>query len=717
MSNRGSACPPGWRLPESQHAILRSPRIRVGCPDLLFSEEREMPHGIRCLVWCWAVVACAVFAGCSDPDRAPTAGDGAGGTGTTGTSKGTGSAASADGKGVDSGSKPNGDKAGSAEESGADLSAAEEKFVVPSREDVEARANWFDQPVANLLDRRKEQEKGTPPEASAALALRNNTRQTNEQIVATLGRVAQSDDDVDYNATLNKHIKADARSTNPLLQSSVYEVDVQGLIGLLPFTFDRDLNRVGDADVIVSWQTSSDRMMDKVVLRDDLVWSDGHPVTAHDLEFAFQTVMNPKIKVPAIKTSLGRLHAVKAYDDWTVVFFHKEALATNPWNISVPFFPKHIYEKTLAEDPTMEESEAHVELEKNPVVCGPYRLVDRQLGSQYLFERREDWFMHKGKQVRNKPYFKQVRIRVISDLNTALLAVKKGEIDEMELSAEQWVTQTGDDDFYDLNTKASGVEWTTYLFTWNTKTPYFSDVRVRKAMGLAFNHKELHETLNYGLFDAANGVFHPASWMAPKPGPAPYQQDLDMAEKLLDEAGWVDSDGDGIRDKKIDGKLVKFEFNIICTAVAERIQLCTLLKNCLEQIGVVCNVSPLDFAVLQERTIDHNFHAAFGGWGAGADPDLSFNVYGTDEGRNYGSYSNLEVDKLFMEARHEFDRAKRAKLYARVHELIYADQPATYLFYKNSFYAFSKKLRGYQFSPRGPYHYGPGVLSLYKVRN
>ena len=279
MSNRGSACPPGWRLPESQHAILRSPRIRVGCPDLLFSEEREMPHGIRCLVWCWAVVACAVFAGCSDPDRAPTAGDGAGGTGTTGTSKGTGSAASADGKGVDSGSKPNGDKAGSAEESGADLSAAEEKFVVPSREDVEARANWFDQPVANLLDRRKEQEKGTPPEASAALALRNNTRQTNEQIVATLGRVAQSDDDVDYNATLNKHIKADARSTNPLLQSSVYEVDVQGLIGLLPFTFDRDLNRVGDADVIVSWQTSSDRMMDKVVLRDDLVWSDGVDTT------------------------------------------------------------------------------------------------------------------------------------------------------------------------------------------------------------------------------------------------------------------------------------------------------------------------------------------------------------------------------------------------------------------------------------------------------
>ena len=162
---------------------------------------------------------------------------------------------------------------------------------------------------------------------------------------------------------------------------------------------------------------------------------------------------------------------------------------------------------------------------------------------------------------------------------------------------------------------------------------------------------------------------------------------------------------------------MKFEFSIICTPVEERKKLCTLLKDNLGQIGVICNVSPLDFAVLQERTVEHKFQAAFGGWGAGADPDLSFNIYGTNEGRNYGLYSNSEVDRLFKEARGEFDREKRAKLYARIHELIYEDQPMTYLFTKNSFYAFSKKLRGYRFSPRGPYHYGPGAFSLYKVKN
>jgi peptide/nickel transport system substrate-binding protein len=205
-------------------------------------------------------------------------------------------------------------------------------------------------------------------------------------------------------------------------------------------------------------------------------------------------------------------------------------------------------------------------------------------------------------------------MRVISELNTALLALKKGEIDEMELSAEQWVNQTNDESFYEQNTKASGVEWTTYLFTWNLSTPFFSDVRVRKAMGYAFNHKELLEKQNFGLFEAANGPYHQTSWMSPKPGPAPYTQDLDKAEALLDEAGWVDSDNDGIRDKLVDGKRVKFEFSIICTPVEERKKLCTLLKDNLGQIGVICNVSPLDFAVLQERTVEHNFQAAFGGW-------------------------------------------------------------------------------------------------------
>ena len=98
-------------------------------------------------------------------------------------------------------------------------------------------------------------------------------------------------------------------------------------------------------------------------------------------------------------------------------------------------------------------------------------------------------------------------------------------------------------------------------------------------------------------------------------------------------------------------------------------------------------ISPLDFAVLQERTVEHKFQAAFGGWGAGADPDLSFNIYGTNEGRNYGLYSNPEVDRLFKEARGEFDREKRADIYRKIALILWEDQPYTWLYFRSAMYA------------------------------
>jgi peptide/nickel transport system substrate-binding protein len=457
--------------------------------------------------------------------------------------------------------------------------------------------------------------------------------------------------------------------------------------------------------------------MDKVVLRDDLTWSDGHPITAHDVVFTFHTIMNEKVPVPAVRSGTDKLKTVHAYDDRTIVFFHQEALATNVWNINFPIIPKHVYEKSLADDYTMQTSPYHVEKENDPVCGGPYTITKRVRRQEIVLTRRDSYYMHKGKQVRDKPYFKEIRFRVIEDANIALLAVKNGEIDEMMLTAEQWVTQTADDAFYRLNTKVSGVEWTYFGFEWNLKSPYFSDIRVRKALAYAFDYREMLDKLFYGLYEQANGIFYPNAWMAPKQKMPFYKQDLDKAEELLDQADWKDHDGDGIRDKKIDGKVVKFEFSMLCPPLPDRVKLCALLKENLGQIGIICNVRQLEPTVMQEMLLKHNFEAAFGGWGTGADPDSSDNIWVTGEGRNFGFYSNPKVDELYKQGRLEFDRKKRGEIYGRIHTLVYEDQPYTFLYYRNAFYAFNKKLRGYNFSPRGPYHYGPGFSSIYKVKN
>lgn len=589
-------------------------------------------------------------------------------------------------------------------------------FVVPTLEELEARVEWVDQPVRDALEDRLKAQKGTKPlvTVAEALSLRNDSREANEKILSALGRLPESPDEVDWDAEVVRHSPADLKSTNPLYISSFIEMEVLDITGLMLIGFDSSFTPYAQKWAVKTWQTSKDHMYDKFVLRDDLTWSDGAPVTAHDVAFSFDTIMHPKTVFPAVSSGTDQLRAVHAYDDHTVVIFHKEAQASWTENIQFPIIPKHAYEKSLPEDYTMQSSEYHRKLEEHPVTCGPYEYVSIDRGQQILLRRREGWCMHEGKQVRSKPYARQIRIRIIKDPNTWLLALKKGEIDECALTSEQWQTsETNDDEFYKLNTRVTGVEWSELHITWNTSRPFFSDKRVRKAMSYAFDHDEMLDKLFYGLYEPCRGVFHNTAWMAPKNMPKPYKQDLDKAEDLLDEAGWDDSDGDGIRDKEIDGKLVPFEFDLLCGTTPNSIKLAELLKDNLSRIGILCNVKPTEFTVLVQYNRDHNFDASVAGWGTGTDPSTLNNIFQTGQGRNYGLYSNPEVDRLFVAGRTEFDREKRAEIYGKIHTILWEDQPYTWLLWRNSFYAFSKRLRGYSFSPRGPYGVHPGFMSIW----
>lgn len=593
-----------------------------------------------------------------------------------------------------------------------------EPFTPPTLEELNAKAKWEKQPVLDafeLLKAKQAKEKSLATVAEA-LKLQNTSADNNAKILNALGRLPANDNEVDWEATFNRHISMDIKSSNGILGSSAAEFQVVSLMGFTLFAFDWNFFPFAAAEHVVSWESSADHMYDKVVIRDDLTWSDGQPITAHDVAFSFQTIMNPKVPVPAVRSGTDKLRWVHAYDDHTVVFFHKEALATNVWNVNFPIIPKHIYENSIKEDPTLIDSAHHVQQETSPVSGGPYKLARRTRGQEIILERREDYYTFKGKQVRQKPYFKTIRFNVIEDRNTALLALKKGDLDEMILMPEDWKSKTIDANFYAKNTKATGVEWTSFHFQWNLKTPFFSDVRVRQAMSYAYDYDEMHNTLNLGLYERCNGIYHKTAWMYPKPAPAFYSQDLDKAEELLDAAGWEDSDGDGIRDKVIDGKRVKFEFTMLCSNIPDRLKYGTLMKECLSKIGVICNVKPMEFVALHDKLMSHDFQANFGGWGTGADPDTSDNIWGTGEGRNYGSYSNSEIDKLYAQGRKEFDRKKQATIYGKIHTTLYQDQPYTWLYFRNSFYGFNKELRGYMFSPRDPYGYAPGINSIWKAK-
>ena len=114
----------------------------------------------------------------------------------------------------------------------------------------------------------------------------------------------------------------------------------------------------------------------------------------------------------------------------------------------------------------------------------------------------------------------------------------------------------------------------------------------------------------------------------------------------------------------------------------------------------------------------HNTHHKIGK--VEGNPDSSDNLWTTKSlqtgGRNYLSYSNPVVDQLYEDGKREFDPVKRAAIYGKIHRTLWDDQPYTWLFFNSSMYAFNKNLRGYKFSPRGPFHYSPGSSSLWKPK-
>jgi peptide/nickel transport system substrate-binding protein len=235
---------------------------------------------------------------------------------------------------------------------------------------------------------------------------------------------------------------------------------------------------------------------------------------------------------------------------------------------------------------------------------------------------------------------------------------------------------------------------------------------VRQAMAYALNHDEMRKSLFYDLVTPGNGVFHPDAWMASK-NIKPYVQDLDKAEQLLEAAGWTDSDDDGIRDKTVNGRSVPFEFTLITFEQPNAIKACTLLKNNLDQLGVVCHVKPTEFTVKTELALKHKFEALMGVWGTGTDPSTLDNIFATGQGRNFGYYSNPKVDELFDAGQREFDREKRAAIYAEIHEILFEDQPCLWLFHRKTLWGLNKNVRGFNFSPRDPYGVEPGLNGLW----
>ena len=516
--------------------------------------------------------------------------------------------------------------------------------------------------------------------------------------------------------TLVRYLKSDPGTLNPLFTSSVYETYVEDTLFDGLFTFNSDFEWIINESMVESWEKTEDHKTWTVKLRAGLKWHDGHPLTAHDVAFTWEAIMDDAVPTKTLRSGRDQLESVTALDDLTVRFVHKEALPTGKWNMLYSILPKHIIgdknDENRKKDPSLKKDPYYLNYAQAPIGCGPYKFVRWERNREIVVERWDDYH---GK----KPHFKRQIFKVVKDPNQALNLFKKGELDEIEITPLQFATQTNDANFAKVGVKAFHPTWSYYCVGWNgikasdKSNPFFTDRLVRRAMAHAANIPLVLKNLTYGLSKQASGIFQPGAWMYNEQVQLlPY--DLDKARALLDEAGWKVNESDGGRYKEIDGEQVKFEFTILIPQGSSiGPAFAAIFMEDLAQIGVTLKQQTLDFSALLDRLRGKNYEAFMLGWSTGIDPDTNRNLWHTDEaksGRNFVSYSNPRVDELFELSRREFDTTKRADQFKEIHKLIYDDQPYMFILSRAATWAFHKRIRGVTFSPRGVFSVYPSHL-------
>jgi peptide/nickel transport system substrate-binding protein len=235
---------------------------------------------------------------------------------------------------------------------------------------------------------------------------------------------------------------------------------------------------------------------------------------------------------------------------------------------------------------------------------------------------------------------------------------------------------------------------------WKCTNPLFRDARVRRAMTMAANREMWQKDilLDIGVFPTGP-VFVNGPEYDKTIEPWPY--DLEAAKALLEEAGWKDADGNGVREKTIDGRTVEFRFKTLETSGSspdlEAIE--SDWFQSLRKIGVLVEQQKVEWAEWMKRSRDREFEMSSAAWVLGDETNLADNFHSrlipVAGSQNNGEWSHAEADTIMDRLLVEFDLAERKRLYHRFHRIWHEEQPYTILWSWRNPVAHDVQLGGY----------------------
>lgn len=474
----------------------------------------------------------------------------------------------------------------------------------------------------------------------------------------------------------------------PSLTSDQSSHEVGGLIydGLIKL--DKDLNMA--PAMAESWTYSPDCLDLTFKLRKDVKWHDGHPFTADDVVFTYQTMINPKTPAP-FKEGFLLVKDVQAPDPYTVrVRYDKPyARAVETWGTYM--LPKHLLQ-SFADAGTLRESPQN----SRPIGTGPYRFQEWKPGEKVVLTANPDYF-------EGRPYLSRIVYRVIPSQATIFLELKAQGVDYVStLTGMQYSRQTEYPAFRKAYNKFRYPASDYTFFGFNLKDPRFADRRVREAFAHAINKQELIDGVRLGLAREANGPIRPGTW-AYTEQVEHYDYDPEKAKALLAEAGWKDRDGDGVVEDK-DGK--PFTLTIRTNqGNDERKKISEIIQQRLKEVGINADIQLIEWAAfIKEFVKPRRFEVVVLGLGTGTDPDQFVVWHSSQRGpdqMNRTGYANPEVDALLEAGRSSCVQSERVRSYHRIQEILAHDLPMIFLYFRDALPAVASRIHGVSPAPAG----------------
>ena len=430
-------------------------------------------------------------------------------------------------------------------------------------------------------------------------------------------------------------------------------------------------------------------------LRHDVRWHDGQPVTARDVEFTFLRAKDPATAYP--NASNFDYYAPKPVvaDSYTISFrFRPHSEFLDSWYNLAPM-PEHVLGRVPPD-----QLATHPFGTQSPVGNGPYRFVRHEAGHEWVFDANPSF----PKALGGRPYLDRIVYRFVPEQTTLLTEILTGQIDLYLNANPAQAERIRASDRSRLD-ESPGRQYV--WIAWNGKEPMFADARVRRALTMGIDRRQIVEALLHGYGEVGRSTVTPAHWSYDTTDAKTYlPYDTAAAKRLLDEAGWRDRDGDGVRE---DGQGRPFRF-VLKTNDGNQVRkdVTEMVQAQLGRIGVRVEPRLVEWNTLvaQMTSPERQFDAVVGSWVDSFRKDDSDNFLCRYRGRPFQivTFCDPAIDRMIDTLAVITDRRQAAPIWRDYQHAVVDAAPYTVLYYPRRLTGINKRLHGVEMDVRGEFN-------------